>query len=67
MVRYGVLILSYCVTCALDYNNLYKQHNFKLYLDGNVYKQSVLIQLDSLLKLCIDWDPIPAYDLIIMD
>ena len=26
-----VLILSYRVTCALVYNNVYKQHNFELY------------------------------------
>ena len=38
-----------------------------MYLDGNIYKKRVIIQLESLLKLRIDGDPIPAYDLIIMD
>ena len=62
-----MLFLSYRVTCAFDYDSVYKDHNFELYLDGNIYKKRVIIQLESLLKLRIDGDPIPAYDLIIMD
>ena len=34
---------------------------------GIFIKKRVIIQLESLLKLRIDGDPIPAYDLIIMD
>ena len=36
-----VLILSYRVTCALDYDNVYKDHKFESYLDGNILKKEL--------------------------
>ena len=51
----------------MDYDTVYKQHNFQLYLDRQIHDKRIIIQLESLVKLRIDAQPIPSYDVVIMD
>jgi len=58
--------LTYRKTLTYDINGNFEKFGFKSYLDGDIFSDRVIIQIESLIKLNIN-AKIPKFDLIIID
>ena len=61
-----ILWISYRKTLTYDINGNFENFGFKSYLDGDIFSDRVIIQIESLIKLNIN-AKIPKFDLIIID